>query len=106
MTDVLNQLTALIAERAHADADTSYTRKLLDGGMPRIGKKLGEEAVEVVIAALGDDKEALKSEIADLLYHLLVLMQAGGISLDDVGQVLKQRFQQSGLQEKAARSPK
>lgn len=100
---VFEHLTGIIAARACASGDTSYTRKLLDGGVPRIGKKLGEEAVEVVIAAMQGGREELTGEIADLVYHLLVLMQATGITLDEVGGVLEARFRQSGLEEKAAR---
>ena len=71
--------------------------------MPRIAKKFGEEAVEAVIAALGDDKAALTGEAADVLYHLLVLLEAREIALHDVVDELERRTSQSGLQEKASR---
>jgi phosphoribosyl-ATP pyrophosphohydrolase len=102
-TSTLERLASLIADRALSGGETSYTRKLLDKGVPKIAKKLGEEAVEVVIAALEEDDEALKGEFADLLYHMLVLLQAKGLSLDDVARVLEARLGRSGLEEKAAR---
>lgn len=100
---VLQRLADLIAERVVTGDETSYTRKLVDKGLPKIAKKLGEEAVEVVIAAMEDDREALKGELADLLYHLLVLLQVKGITLDEIGEVLETRLGQSGLEEKAGR---
>ncbi|RFB78058.1 phosphoribosyl-ATP diphosphatase [Methylovirgula sp. 4M-Z18] len=99
----LDDLAGLIAARAKASGDTSYTRKLLDGGQPLAAKKLGEEAVETVIAAIQGDKKALKMEAADVLYHLLVVLQAGGVPLQDVMDELARRTGQSGLEEKAAR---
>lgn len=96
-------LASTIAERAIAGGENSYTRKLLDKGLPKICKKLGEEAVEVVIAALEGEREALKGELADLIYHMLVLMQATNVTLDEVGSVLDARMGRSGLEEKAAR---
>lgn len=101
----LDDLVALIEARALAPVDRSYTRTLLDSGMPRIAKKFGEEAVETVIAAVGGRKGELVAETADLLYHLLVLLQAGGVHLDQVTEELGRRTRQSGLDEKAARSP-
>lgn len=99
----LDKLALLIAERAASGGDSSYTRKLIDKGLPKICKKLGEEAVEVVIAALAEDRPALVGEIADLLYHLLVLMQVKGVTLEEIGAVLEGRMAQSGLEEKASR---
>ena len=99
----LDRLAAIIAQRAVSESEISYTRKLIDKGLPKICKKLGEEAVEVVIAALAEERPALVGEIADLLYHLLVLMQVKGISLDEVGCVLEARMSQSGLEEKLLR---
>ncbi|MGB7157306.1 MAG: phosphoribosyl-ATP diphosphatase, partial [Tepidisphaeraceae bacterium] len=78
-------------------------RQLLDGGPERCAKKLGEEAVEIVIAAVHQDDAALKAEAADLLYHLLVLLEVRGIPLADVLAVLDARAGTSGLDEKAAR---
>ncbi len=103
MSFTLDKLAAIVRARRDAAAEKSYTRSLFEAGVPRIAKKLGEEAVETVIAALGEDKKSLEGEIADLLYHLLVLMEARGISLDDVLLELERRTSRSGLEEKAAR---
>ena len=105
MTDsfTLDDLAHLIASRARADADSSYTRTLLDSGVPRIAKKFGEEAFEAAIAAVQGDREALRAEAADVLSHLLVLLQAGGVPLQDVVEELARRTRQSGLQEKSSR---
>jgi phosphoribosyl-ATP pyrophosphohydrolase len=100
----LAELAALIAERDKSDAETSYTKSLLVGGPARAAKKMGEEAVEVVIAAMEGDPRALVSESADLLYHLLVLLQTRKVPLEDVLSELKRRTAQSGHAEKAARS--
>jgi len=102
--DTLARLAATIAARRASDAETSYTRQLLDAGPAKCAKKLGEEAVETVIATMGESDGALKSEAADLLYHLLVVLEARHIPLDDVLSVLEQRMGQSGLAEKASRS--
>ncbi|RTL53921.1 MAG: phosphoribosyl-ATP diphosphatase [Bradyrhizobiaceae bacterium] len=99
----LQDLAAIIDARAAASAETSYTRKLLDRGAEYCAKKLGEEAVETVIAAVEDDREHLIAESADLLFHLLVLLKARGVTLADVEAALAQRTQMSGLEEKAAR---
>ncbi len=99
----LADLAAIIAERAGADAETSYTKSLLDAGPVRAAKKMGEEAVEVVIAAVEGDKHALVCESADLLYHLLVVLQARGVPLSDVLTELKRRTAQSGHGEKLSR---
>jgi phosphoribosyl-ATP pyrophosphohydrolase len=103
---ILSQLTATIAARRTATADNSYTKQLLEAGPAKCAKKLGEEAVETVIAALGESDDALKSEAADLLYHLLVLLEARRVPLDDVLNVLAARMSQSGIAEKASRSNK
>lgn len=100
---VLMRLAATIRERRAAGADQSYTRILLDGGAKRCAKKFGEEATETVIAALAEDDDALKGEAADLLYHLLVLLEARDIEIGDVLNVLEGRTGTSGLQEKANR---
>lgn len=102
-TDVLIALAATIAARRNSTADTSYTRQLLDAGTPRCAKKLGEEAVETVIAALHEDDAHLKAEAADLLYHLLVLLESRHVAIADVMETLGQRMSRSGLEEKAAR---
>lgn len=109
MTDIgaaLDRLTALATQRATADPETSYTAKLLSAGVPRIAKKLGEEAVETVIAAVEGDRDAVKTESADLLYHLCVLWAACGVSPQDVANELKQREGVSGIEEKAGREGK
>jgi phosphoribosyl-ATP pyrophosphohydrolase len=105
MSFSLDDLATLIRARNVAPEGSSYTKSLLTAGAPRIAKKFGEEAVETVIAALGEDKEALTGEIADVLYHLLVLMEARGIPLSSVLAELERRTRQSGLAEKASRSP-
>jgi phosphoribosyl-ATP pyrophosphohydrolase len=89
--------------RAKADPDKSYTRQLLDRGVAHCAKKLGEEAVETTIAAVNEDRERVIAETADLLYHLLVVLEARGVSLAEVEAALGKRTSQSGLDEKAAR---
>lgn len=101
----LDDLAARVKERASASADVSYTRKLLDKGLAHCAKKLGEEAVETALAAVGDNREHLIAETADLLYHLMVVLEARGIALSEVEAELAQRVAQSGLQEKASRKP-
>jgi len=88
---LLARLAATIAARAAARPAGSYTVQLLDRGVPRIAQKVGEEAVEVVVAANAEEPERLASEAADLLYHLLVLLQARGVPLDAVWQELAHR---------------
>ena len=102
--DVLERLAATIHARRLESAEKSYTRKLLDAGPQGCAKKLGEEAVETVIAAIGSDDEALISEAADLLYHLLVVLECRGVALADVLAKLDKRSGVSGLEEKAARA--
>ena len=102
--DTLSRLAQTIAARRVSDAGSSYTRQLLDAGPAKCARKLGEEAVETVIAALTQDAEALTGEAADLLYHLLVLLEARNVALDDVYNLLEARMGQSGLAEKASRS--
>ena len=82
--DVLSRLAATIKERRTARPEDSHTRRLLDGAPVKPAKKLGEEAIEVAIAALAQDKEALVGEAADLLYHLLVVLESRRVALDDV----------------------
>jgi phosphoribosyl-ATP pyrophosphohydrolase len=101
--DALHALADRVHERARANAEESYTRQLLDRGIAQCAKKLGEEAVEIVVAAIGEDRDRVIAEAADLLYHLLVVLEARGIALDEVETVLAQRMTQSGLDEKAAR---
>ena len=99
----LHDLEKRVRSRAQESADVSYTRKLLDRGVAHCAKKLGEEAVEAALAAVGEDKSRMTAEAADVLYHLLVLLHARGISLDEVEAELGARTRQSGLDEKAAR---
>jgi len=99
----LQQLAEIIAERARSGAGKSYTKELLDAGIEKCAKKLGEEAVETTLAAVGGKPEALVAESADLLYHLLVLLQARGVPLSDVLAELERRTARSGLEEKASR---
>jgi phosphoribosyl-ATP pyrophosphohydrolase len=99
----LDQLFATIAARKGADASQSYTAKLLAAGVEKCAKKFGEEATEVVIAAIQEDKAELAKESADALYHLAVLWAASGITPEDVYAVLKSREGVSGLDEKASR---
>ncbi|KQZ47416.1 phosphoribosyl-ATP pyrophosphatase [Rhizobium sp. Root149] len=101
----LTDLEQIIAERAKADPSESWTAKLVAAGQERAAKKLGEEAVETVIAAIQNNRQDLKSEAADLLYHLLVVLKIAGIPLQDVLEQLQRRTAQSGLQEKASRKP-
>jgi len=103
MAFTLQDLEKRVRERAQASADVSYTRKLLDRGVPHCAKKLAEEAVETVIAAVNEDNKHLTAEAADLIYHLLVVLHARGIRLADVEAVLAERTRQSGLEEKASR---
>ena len=103
MAYTLEQLDAFLAERAKAPSDQSYTAKLIKGGPAYAGKKLGEEAVEAVIATVERDPNALKMEAADVLYHLLVVLRLSGVPLQDVLAELERRTAQSGLAEKAAR---
>ena len=87
----LLELESIIAERAGADPDSSYTARLLAAGTRRVAQKVGEEGVEVALAALGEDKTAIADEAADLLYHLLVLLRDRDMSLGDVLTVLEER---------------
>lgn len=104
MTDaVLARLAETIRQRRHADADSSYTRQLLDAGPKKCAKKFGEEAAETIIAALSEDDEALEGEAADLIYHLIVLLESRDIAFADVVAKLEKRMGVSGLTEKAGR---
>lgn len=99
----LLDLEKIVADRANADPAQSYTAKLKAGGMPRATKKLGEEAVEAVIAAMAGDKVELTKESADIFYHLLVVLHMAGIGVQDVLDELQRRTAQTGLEEKAGR---
>jgi phosphoribosyl-ATP pyrophosphohydrolase len=99
----LADLEARIAERAKASPQESWTAKLIAAGPERAAKKLGEEAVEAVIAAVKGDRDELIAESADLLYHLLVVLLSRDVALQDVLSQLESRTARSGLAEKAAR---
>lgn len=101
----LDTLITTIASRVGGDPKLSHTAKLLKKGPPRIAKKLGEEAVEVAIAAVMGKKEETVLESADLLFHLLVLWQSMGINPAEVMAELERRETQSGIEEKASRPP-
>jgi phosphoribosyl-ATP pyrophosphohydrolase len=99
----VHDLAATIDARAALSGEASYTKKLLDKGAEHCAKKLGEEAVETVIAAVENNRDHLIAESADLIYHLLVLLKARGVTLGDVEAALAQRTSMSGLEEKASR---
>lgn len=99
----IHDLASIVDARAASGGEASYTRKLLDKGPEHCAKKLGEEAVETVIAAIGEDRDHLIAESADLLFHLLVLLKSRDVKLAEVEAVLAQRTGMSGLEEKAAR---
>ena len=99
----LSDLEARVAERAAASPEESWTAKLLAAGPERAAKKFGEEAVEAVIAAVKGDRAELIAESADVLYHLLVVLKARDVALQDVLSQLEARTARSGLAEKAAR---
>ncbi|SMO59835.1 phosphoribosyl-ATP pyrophosphatase [Thalassovita litoralis] len=99
----LDDLAAVIAQRAKADPDTSWTAKLLAKGPEKCAEKFGEEAVEAIIEAVKDDKARLTSEAADVLFHLLVMLQSRDVPLSDVMAELARRQGVSGIAEKAAR---
>jgi phosphoribosyl-ATP pyrophosphohydrolase len=99
----LDDLAAIIASRSDAGAEKSYTRSLLEKGPRGAARKFGEEAVELVIAAIDEDDRATCAEAADVLYHLLVLLKTRGISLAEVLNELERRTARSGHEEKASR---
>jgi phosphoribosyl-ATP pyrophosphohydrolase len=103
MRDTLQRLESVIAERRGASADNSYVASLFAKGREKIAQKVGEEATETVIAALSGDPAKLTSEAADLLFHLLVLLADGDVSIDAVFAELDRRDGVSGIAEKAAR---
>ena len=101
--DVLERLFAVIESRKGADPASSYTAKLLAAGPARCAKKFGEEAVEAALAGALEDRAELAAESADVLYHLLVLLAAAGVSPGDVAEALAKREGVSGHAEKASR---
>lgn len=102
--NTLDKLAALIRSRRSDVSGKSYTSQLLTAGIERCAKKFGEEAVELVIAAMGNDHKAIKAEAADVLYHLLVLLESKQVSFEEVLQTLDGRMGTSGLEEKASRT--
>jgi phosphoribosyl-ATP pyrophosphohydrolase len=102
--DLFDTLEATIRARRTADPETSYVARLTAKGRAKIAQKLGEEATETVIAAMQDDKAALTSEAADLMFHLLILLTDAGLSLNDIRVELARREGVSGITEKAART--
>jgi len=103
MPDSLSRLEATIRERRGADPSSSYVAKITAKGRAKIAQKLGEEAVETVIAAMAGDREEAVKEGADLIFHLLILLADMGLSLDDVRAELDRREGTSGIAEKASR---
>tara|TARA_B100000378_G_scaffold263797_1_gene246914 strand:+ start:134 stop:457 length:324 start_codon:yes stop_codon:yes gene_type:complete len=101
----LADLEAIVSTRAQASPEESWTAKLVAGGQRKAAKKLGEEAVEAVIAAIAEDRQNLVEESADVLFHLLVVLKIAGIPLSDVMDELARRTGQSGIAEKAGRTP-
>jgi phosphoribosyl-ATP pyrophosphohydrolase len=104
-TFTISDLAQRVHARATASATSSYTRQLIDKGVAHCAKKLGEEAVECVIAAVTEDRDRLVAEAADLVYHLLVVLEARGVALAEVETALAGRTGMSGLAEKASRPP-
>ena len=102
--DTLSRLEETIASRRRADPQSSYVAQLHARGVPVIARKLGEEAVEAVVASLGEDREEMVGEAADVLFHLMVLLSAKEIPLTEVLSELDRREGVSGLDEKAGRS--
>ena len=102
-TYTLHELAARVKERASASAETSYTRRLIEKGVAHCAKKLGEEAVEMALAAVAEDRERVIAEAADLLYHVLVVLEARGIALTEIEAALGRRTGMSGVEEKASR---
>ena len=99
----LSDLESIVAERSTASPEKSWTAKLVAAGQPKAAKKLGEEAIEAVMAAVTGDRDNLTYEAADVLYHLLVVLKIAEIPLENVMAELERRTAQSGLKEKASR---
>ncbi|MCO5073560.1 MAG: phosphoribosyl-ATP diphosphatase [Rhizobiaceae bacterium] len=100
----LSDLERIVAARASSGDSESWTAKLVAKGMPKAAQKLGEEAVETVIAAVATDRQGVVSESADLLYHWLVVLHLAGVALSEVMEELERRTGQSGVAEKASRN--
>ena len=106
MSDTLNKLYKTIESRKSADSNSSYVAKLFEDGIPKIGRKVCEEATETLIAAMEEGNDRVTSESADLLFHLIVLLSARNVEIDEVLQELEKRMGISGLDEKALRTSK
>ncbi|MCB1530276.1 MAG: phosphoribosyl-ATP diphosphatase [Rhodospirillales bacterium] len=102
--DILKRLYNVLEERKTADPDTSYVASLYQKGTGKIAQKVGEEAVETIIEALQNNRDRLKEESADLLFHLMVLWADAGLKPEEILSILEKRFGTSGLDEKAART--
>lgn len=100
---MLDRLAAVLSERRDGDVETSYVARLHAGGIDRILKKVGEEATETVIAAKGEDRQAVVAETADLWFHVMVMLDHLGLGHGDVLNELERRFGTSGIAEKASR---
>ena len=99
----LNELYTVICDRKSADPSSSWTAQLLAKGPEKCAEKFGEEAIEAIIEAVKDDRAALTKEAADVIYHLLVMLAARDVQLEDVLKELASRGAQSGIAEKASR---
>lgn len=106
MASVLTRLARQIEKRKGADEKKSYTAKLFARGPAKCAEKFGEEAIEAIIACTKNDKKNLTEECADVLFHMLVMMQSRGVSLEDVYDELERREGKSGIVEKAERKNK
>lgn len=104
MTDRFRALEEIVRARRAADPASSYVAKLTARGRAKIAQKVGEEAVETVIAAVADDRDGVVGEAADLMFHLIVLLTDMGLSLDDIDAELHRREGMSGIDEKAGRA--
>lgn len=93
MNTFINELETIIKQRKNSPSENSYTSSLFQGGLDRILKKIGEEAGEVIIAAKNHDTQELSNEAADLVFHLLILLQEQDLSFEDIISTLKQRHQ-------------
>lgn len=103
MSDRFRALEETVRARRASDPSSSYVAKLTARGRAKIAQKLGEEAVETVIAAVADDRQGVVGEGADLIFHLIVLLADMGLSLDDIDAELQRREGVSGIEEKAGR---
>lgn len=103
MPDIFDTLEGIVQARRGADPATSYVARLRHDGRAKIAQKLGEEAIETVIAAVAGDRAGVASEAADLMFHLIVLLDDAGLTLDDVRRELQRREGLSGVDEKRSR---